>query len=99
MEKLNIDSTSYETNLTEKFKNRKKYTVPNPKVIYTTIPGTIKEISIKQGQTVKKGDPILILEAMKMLNHIISPMDGTIKCIFVDINDMVPKGRELIKFE
>ncbi|MFH0736134.1 MAG: acetyl-CoA carboxylase biotin carboxyl carrier protein subunit [bacterium] len=99
MEKLNIDATLYETNLTEKYKNRKRYAVPNPKIIYTTIPGTINELFVKPGQKVKKGDLILILEAMKMRNHILSPMDGTIKCLFVEVNEMVSKGKELIKFE
>ncbi len=99
MDKLNIDTTMYETNLTEKFKNRKRYSPPDPKVIKTLIPGTINEIFVKPGQKVKKGQSMLILEAMKMKNHIAAPFDGTIKCISVSQHDMVPKGSEILRFE
>ncbi len=99
MENLNIDMTNYETNLTTKFKNRKKYTPADPKEIVTNIPGTINEVFVKSGQKVKKGDSLLILEAMKMKNHIVAPFDGVIKCINVSTNNMVPKGTVLLRFE
>ncbi len=99
MENLNIDMTNYETNLTTKFKNRKIYKPADPKVVVTNIPGTINEVFVKSGQKVKKGESLLILEAMKMKNHIVAPFDGTIKCINITQNDMVPKGTVLLRFE
>lgn len=99
MEKLNIDMTNYETNLTNKFKNRKAYKPTDPKAVVTNIPGIINEVFVKSGQKVKKGESLLILEAMKMKNHIVAPFDGTIKCINIKPNDMAPKGTVLLSFE
>ncbi len=99
MEKLNIDMTNYETKLTNKFKNRKVYKPVDPKEVTTNIPGIINEIFVKPGQKVKKGESLLILEAMKMKNHIVSTQDGVIKSVLVSTGDMVPKDAVLIKYE
>lgn len=99
MEKLNIDMTNYETKLTTKFKNRKVYKPADPKEITTNIPGIINEIFVKPGQKVKKGDSLLILEAMKMKNHIVANQDGVIKSVLVSSGNMVTKGSVLVKFE
>ncbi len=42
------------------------------------MPGTIVKINITEGTTVKKGDVLFVLEAMKMENEIMSPVDGSI---------------------
>lgn len=42
------------------------------------MPGTIINVSIKEGATVKKGDLLFVLEAMKMENEIVSPVEGTV---------------------
>jgi biotin carboxyl carrier protein len=47
------------------------------------MPGTISEIMVKVGDTVKENDEIMILEAMKMENPISAPADGTVKEIKV----------------
>ena len=46
--------------------------------INAPMPGTILDIKVANGSTVKKGDILMILEAMKMENEIISPVDGTV---------------------
>lgn len=46
--------------------------------IRSPIPGTIMEVNIKAGDTVRKGDVLMILEAMKMMNEIMAPYDGTV---------------------
>lgn len=97
--KLNIDSTIYETNLTNKFINRKMYAPVNPKLIKAFIPGVIKDIFIKKGQKVKEGDKLFILEAMKMQNSVYSPMDGKIKDISISSEQRVAKNELLIEFE
>jgi biotin carboxyl carrier protein len=51
--------------------------------INSPMPGTIIDVKCKLGDTVKRGDILLILEAMKMENEIISPVDGTIKQVAV----------------
>ncbi|MCK4699095.1 MAG: acetyl-CoA carboxylase biotin carboxyl carrier protein subunit [Bacteroidales bacterium] len=96
---LNIDGTCYKTNLTSKFENRKKYTVPNAKKVISVIPGTIVKVFVKEGQKVKRGDNILILEAMKMQNRIKSPRPGVIKSIKVKEGEKIAKGMLMMELE
>jgi biotin carboxyl carrier protein len=62
------------------------------------MPGLIFDIKVKVGDEVKKGDPILILEAMKMENILKSPRDGTIKILKIKKGDSVEKNQVLIQF-
>ncbi|PIQ20131.1 MAG: acetyl-CoA carboxylase biotin carboxyl carrier protein subunit [Cytophagales bacterium CG18_big_fil_WC_8_21_14_2_50_42_9] len=66
--------------------------------IKAPMPGLIVDIKVSAGQEVKKGDPIMILEAMKMENILKSPGDGIIKTIRVNIRDNVEKNQVLIQF-
>ncbi len=60
------------------------------------LPGIILEITCKVGDVVKKGQKLLILEAMKMENNIIADSDGVIKEIKVQKGDAVLEGADLI---
>jgi biotin carboxyl carrier protein len=62
------------------------------------MPGLIIDLKIKAGDTVKTGEPLLILEAMKMENIIKSPGDGMVKNVNVKKGDSVEKGHILIEF-
>ena len=62
------------------------------------MPGLVINIAIEVGQTVQKGDALLILEAMKMENVIKSPTDGVIKSILVKKGDAVEKNQVLLNF-
>ncbi len=68
-------------------------------LIKAPMPGLILEINVTKGQKVKENDPLLILEAMKMENVLISPREGIIKSISVKKGDPVDKGALLIEFE
>jgi len=96
---LNINSDLYKTNLSNSFKNRKPYQPADPKLILSFIPGTIIDILVKEGQKVKKGEDLMILDAMKMKNRLKSSMDGRIKKITVEKGARVPKGVILIELE
>jgi biotin carboxyl carrier protein len=63
------------------------------------MPGLILDIVVKEGDKVKKGDNLLILEAMKMENMIKSTGEGTVKQIKVSKGDRVEKNHILIVFE
>jgi biotin carboxyl carrier protein len=63
------------------------------------MPGLIVNINVKKGQSVKKGEPLLILEAMKMENLIKAPNDLLIKKICIKPGDSVEKNSLLIEFE
>ena len=59
------------------------------------MPGKILGVKANVGQAVKKGEVMLILEAMKMENEIVAPSDGTIASINVSVGDSVEAGATL----
>ena len=77
-----------------------KYTNNDQKInkLVSPMPGLILEIQTKMGQKVKKDEPLIILEAMKMENVLCSPVDGVIKEILVNTKQTVEKNTVLIKF-
>ena len=66
--------------------------------IKAPMPGLIIEVMVKVGDQVKKGDPLLILEAMKMENVIKSPGDGVISAIKANKGESVEKNHLIIQF-
>lgn len=99
IDRLVIDDTIYDTRLTRKFLKRKPYIKKDPKKINAFIPGIVKNINVKKGQTVSEGDVLLTLEAMKMKNAVASHFRGKIKEIYISAGDMVLKDQTLIEFE
>ncbi|WP_294568942.1 biotin/lipoyl-containing protein [uncultured Subdoligranulum sp.] len=61
-------------------------------VVNAPMPGNILDVKVKPGDSVKAGDTLLILEAMKMENEISAPQDGTIATIDVRKGDVVDSG-------
>ena len=97
--KLIIDDTSYETRLTAKFRRRKPYIVLDPKKVYAFIPGIITKINVYEGQKINRGQSLLVLEAMKMMNDLTCHIDGRIKTIHIKQSQMVVKGQLLLELE
>ncbi len=60
------------------------------------LPGVVTKILVNEGQAVKKGDTVLVLEAMKMENNITAEADGTVSGICVSAGDSVMEGTTLI---
>ena|SRR5690554_4164062 len=94
-----ITARKYKTLLTKKYENRTQWKEPNPCEINSYIPGTILDIFVKEGDSLKKGDVILILEAMKMQNRVEMPFDGKIKKINVKKGERIPKNFLMIEIE
>ncbi len=67
--------------------------------IKAPLPGVILDIKVKVGDTVKPGDTVVILEAMKMENNINSDKAGVVKSISVNKGDSVLEGADLIVIE
>lgn len=68
------------------------------KNIKAPMPGMVLKLIAHEGSAVKKGDPLIILEAMKMENILKSPVDATIKKISVEKGKSVEKNQVLIEF-
>ena len=58
--------------------------------------GTIYKIEVAPGDTVSKGDTVIVLEAMKMENEIVAPEDGVVGEIFINLNERVESGQLLL---
>lgn len=96
---LHLEDAAYETRLTKKFSRRRFYEAPDPKKLQAFIPGVIQKVHVKPGQKVRRGEPLLVLEAMKMKNDMASPLDGVVRDIYVRVGQMVAKGVLLLEFE
>ncbi|MCA0932530.1 biotin/lipoyl-binding protein [Lutimonas saemankumensis] len=103
--KIQIDSNFYEITIPHPLDDLIKemgYSSGSSKIIDSIkapMPGSIIEIKVKEGQKVKEGETLLILEAMKMENAITSPKDTVIKELFVKEGESVDKNKLLIDFE
>ena len=59
------------------------------------MPGKILGVKVSAGQAVKKGDVLVVLEAMKMENEIVAPQDGTVASVNVSVGEQVEAGAVL----
>ena len=66
------------------------------KAVTSPLPGVIIEVSVKEGQAVKAGDKVAVLEAMKMENDIQATEDGTVTAIHVAKGDSVLEGANIV---
>jgi biotin carboxyl carrier protein len=67
--------------------------------IKAPMPGLVFKLLVQAGDSIKKGDPVLILEAMKMENILKAPADATIKKICVNQGQAVEKGQVLVELD
>ncbi|RZK28328.1 MAG: acetyl-CoA carboxylase biotin carboxyl carrier protein subunit [Hymenobacter sp.] len=73
-------------------------TVAKVNELKAPMPGLIVAIRVQPGQAVQKGDPLLVLEAMKMENILKAPTDGIVGSIRVELRANVTKGQVLVQF-
>ena len=64
--------------------------------VNSPLPGVIVEVSGKEGQAVKAGQKVAVLEAMKMENEISAPKDGTVTAIHVNKGDSILEGAPIV---
>ena len=70
----------------------------NGEKVTAPMPGTILKVNVAPGNNVKKGDSLLVLEAMKMENEIVAPCDGTVASVLVSQGASVSTGDVLVAF-
>jgi len=69
------------------------------KNILAPLPGRIFKINVKEGDKIQKGDVVLVIDAMKMENNIVTKKDAVVKKILVKLDDMVEASTSLIEIE
>ena len=99
LSQIALENGIFETRLTRKFAQRKPYRRQDPGIIHAVIPGMIAEISARAGKHVRQGETLMVLEAMKMLNRIMAPVDGIVKSVHVSVGDKVAKGQVLAQID
>jgi len=67
------------------------------KTVNAPLPGTITAVKVSNGQAVKKGDVLVVMEAMKMANDIVAEADGTVKNVLVQQGASVNVGDALVE--
>ena len=67
--------------------------------IKAPLPGTVVEVKVKAGDSVKKGDALLVIEAMKMGNDIMAPKDGKVTGVYAVKGQSVERGFVLVTVE
>lgn len=102
---LNVNGNNYSLELSDKFdellKNLglDKINSGVAKELKAPMPGLVLDVLVKAGDAVKKGDAILVLEAMKMENNIKSVADAVVKKVTVQKGNAVEKNQVLVLFE
>ena len=66
------------------------------KTINSPLPGVIIDVCVKEGQAVKKGQKLAVLEAMKMENEILAEVDGTVTAIYIKKGDSILEGDKVV---
>lgn len=95
-EDLEIGGSIYATTLPPKYKNKKPYRPIDPNQVVAFMPGTVRKFFVAEGDTVAKGDKLLVLDAMKMNNELLAPADGVVAKIAVKVGESVPKHALLV---
>ena len=101
---IKVNGTNYDLTVKDKFDELLKSlgldNLNTSKVneIKAPMPGLVLDVVVSAGSEVKKGDPVIVLEAMKMENIIKSPTDGTISKIGVKKGEAVEKNQVLVNF-
>ncbi len=74
-------------------------TASSDAAVRSPLPGKIIDLRVKAGDSVSKGQPLLVLEAMKMEHTLSAPIDGKIKSVRYAVGEQVVEGAELVEFE
>ena len=100
-----VNSNPYEVKIADKLDqliSKMGFSIGHNKQINTIkapMPGLILDVMVKEGQEVKEDDALIILEAMKMENVIVSQREGIIKTVTVKKGEAVDRNHLLIEFE
>ena len=69
------------------------------RTLKTQMPGRVVRILVAEGESVEEGQPVIVVEAMKMENELKSPVSGSVQRLCVEEGDQVQARSTLIEFE
>lgn len=104
--KVSVNGQTYNVDIPQQKSGRPRPAAPtiNPKVqtggpanVNSELPGTITKILVADGQHVKCGETLLVIESMKMANDIVSEVDGTVQHVAVTVGQNVNQGDLLVE--
>ncbi|MCB9257674.1 MAG: biotin/lipoyl-binding protein [Chitinophagales bacterium] len=102
---ISVNDTEYSVSLKDKYDvlldqlGMSNLSAKKMRDIKAPMPGLVLDVKIKEGDELKEGDTILVLEAMKMENMLKSPGAGVVKAIKVKTGEAVEKGQVLVEVE
>lgn len=96
LEVLHLENGDYLTMSNDKYRHRKPYKEKG-KMLAAVIPGTIMSVLVKEGQTIRRGDALCIIDSMKMNNVICADSEGTISRIHIKEGEVVAKNAPMIE--
>lgn len=96
---LHVDGADYRTRLTAKYARRRPYERRDPRLVRAFFPGEVRRILVEPGQRVRRGEGLLVLEAMKMQNEVTAAADGVVRRVAVTPPQKVAKGELLVELE
>ena len=105
--KVTVDGKTYHVTVEPLDKNDSPPEAPDPAppaqnsgmAVPSPLAGKVVTIHVQTGQTVKKDDPLMVLEAMKMNTYLYAPQNGDIAGILVSEGDAVEEGQSLITMD
>jgi acetyl-CoA/propionyl-CoA carboxylase, biotin carboxylase, biotin carboxyl carrier protein len=93
--RIAVHGETFDFDLAEAKSGRRSHATANPET-RSPMPGKVLQLSAEVGQAVKPGDPLLILEAMKMENVLAAEIAGKVAAVHVRVGDMVEPGKLLV---
>ncbi len=67
-------------------------------VLNSPIQGSVLKVLVSPGQEVKRGEPVCVIEAMKLENDVVSEVDGVIDEVFIETRQVVDSGQPLVSY-
>lgn len=94
-----IDGESHLVQITERLKEVQRKDLDARIEIKAAMPGLVVALEVQPGQTVKKDDGLLVLEAMKMQNEVKAPREGVVREVHIKEGSAVEKGEKLVTIQ